>query len=179
MTAARDAEDRVAFAQVVDRCHRLVRLTVLRDTADPELSDEIAQEVFVRAWAKRHLYRPGTSPRAWLLAIARSQVLEHHRHRDRARRHLKRLVAVELLRRRQDDADELHEDRLEALRICMGELQPAHRELLDLVHGQGLSTEDAALVLDIKPPACRKRLSRLQQALRNCIETRLQGEEAS
>mgnify|MGYP002395998816 CR=1 FL=1 len=179
MTRVREEDDQEAFALVVDRCHHLVRAAVLRETADTELADELAQETLVRAWTKRQQYRPGTSPRAWLLAIVRSQLMEHHRRRSRDRRHLQQLVTQELLRHRQtiseDPVAELNEARLGALRHCLSELPERHREMLDLVHGQGLSTEDAAACLGIKSPTCRQRLSRLQRALRSCAEERLQG----
>lgn len=173
MTAARDDEDREAFARIVEATHHLLRATMLRDCADAELADEIAQEALVRAWTKRAQYRPGTSPRAWLLAIARSQLMEHHRRRDRDRRHLRDLVQQELLRQRSDEPDAWRGERLAALQVCLTEIGTEHREMLDLVHRQGLSTEDAAEVLGIKAPACRQRLSRIQRVLRDCAERRL------
>ena len=54
LTAARNDEDREAFAQVVDNCQHLLRATMIRETADPDLADEIVPEALVRAWAKRH-----------------------------------------------------------------------------------------------------------------------------
>jgi RNA polymerase sigma-70 factor (ECF subfamily) len=174
MTKARDEGDRDAFASIVESCHHLLRASLLRDTADPELADEIAQETLVRAWDKRHQYRPGTSPRSWLLTIARSQLMECRRRQERSRRHLRQLVREELLRKAdQRDRDEDRAGRLEALRACLGGVDERQRELLDLVHGKGLTTEGAAEVLGIQPPACRQRLSRLQRALRKCAEKRL------
>lgn len=180
MTSARDDDDREAFALVVEACHHTIRAAILRETADPELADEIAQETFVRAWDRRRQYRPGTSPRAWLLAIARSQLMEFHRKETRERRHLRALVREELLRRLRelaeyDSALELAETRLEALKACLEELNPEQRELLELIHAKGLTTEAAAEVLGIQPPACRQRLSRLQRALRQCAESKMAG----
>lgn len=172
MTRARELGDPEAFAQVVESCHHLLRSTLLRETADPELADELAQEALARAWAKRDQYRPGTSPRAWLLAIARSQLIEHHRRQDRDRRHLKELVREELLRHRPEE-DHDQAERLAALRRCLDEMGEEHRQLIELVHGQGLSSEDAATTLGIRPDACRQRLSRLQRRLRECAERRL------
>ena len=174
MTRARDEGDREAFASIVESCHHLLRASLLRDTADPELADEIAQETLIRAWDKRHQYRPGTSPRSWLITIARSQLMECRRREERSRRHLRQLVREELLRKAdQRDRDEDRAGRLEALRACLGEVDESQRELLELVHGKGLTTEGAAEVLGIQPPACRQRLSRLQRALRMCAEKRL------
>ncbi|MFW5859737.1 MAG: RNA polymerase sigma factor [Planctomycetota bacterium] len=176
MTRARDHDDRAAFTRVVEASHHLLRATILRDTANIELADEIAQESLVRAWTKRHQYRPGTSPRAWLLAIARSQVMEHHRRQNRDRRHLKDLIHRELLRHRDTGGDDTKQERLAALQHCVAEISDDNRELLSLVHGRGLSTEEAADELGIKPPACRQRLSRLQRALRRCAEGRLRDQ---
>jgi RNA polymerase sigma-70 factor (ECF subfamily) len=172
MSQARDQGDQEAFARVVEDCQHLLRATLLRDTADPDLADELAQDAFARAWQKREQYRSGTSPRAWLLAIARSQFMEHHRRADRDRRHMRDLVRSELLRHqpRETSADA---ERLMALRACLAELGEEHRQLLDLVHSQGLSSDVAAETMGIRHDACRQRLSRLQRKLKDCTERRL------
>jgi RNA polymerase sigma-70 factor (ECF subfamily) len=182
MTQARDADDREAFARVVEACHHLVRATLLRDTANTDLADELAQETLVRAWHRRAQYRSGTSPRAWLLAIARNQLIEHHRHQDRDRRHLRGLVQHELLRRRDNAAQEegigQHTRRIAVLRHYLQGIDPEHRELLDLVYARGLTTEAAAEALGLKPPACRQRLSRLLRMLRERLGSSLASEGA-
>ncbi|NRA39660.1 MAG: sigma-70 family RNA polymerase sigma factor [Planctomycetes bacterium] len=174
MCLARDEEDHDAFAAVLNETHHLIRATTLRECADGDLAEEIAQETFVRAWSKRHQYRTGTSPRAWLLSIARSQLLDYHRRNNREHRHLRDLIRQELMRRTPDDKDEWTTARLDALEECLTGVAGDQRELLDLVHQQGLTTDAAADVLGIKAAACRKRLSRLQQTLRQCAEKRLQ-----
>jgi RNA polymerase sigma-70 factor, ECF subfamily len=175
MTKAQQG-DQEAFALVVEHCHHLVRSTMLRETADPDLADELAQEALSRAWMKREQYRPGTSPRAWLLSIARSQLMEHHRRADRDRRHLKELVRQELLRHIPNDHGGAEaQTQLVALKHCLQEMADEHRQLLDLVYDQGLTSEAAAEVLGIKPPACRQRLSRLQRALKTCAEKRIEA----
>jgi RNA polymerase sigma-70 factor (ECF subfamily) len=178
MTAAREHGDQQAFAMVVEGCHHLIRATLLRETAEPELADELAQEALARAWAKREQYRPGTSPRAWLLTIARSQLMEHHRRQDRDRRHLRELVRQELLRQAPNEGDGVDRLRLSALKECLSGMGDEHRQLIDLIHGQGLTSDAAAEQLGIKAPACRQRLSRLQRVLRECAQKRLDEEEA-
>lgn len=167
--------DADAFAQVVERCQHVVRSVLLRETADAELSDELAQEALVRAWQKREQYRPGSSPRAWLITIARNQLMEHHRRLDRDRRHVADLVREELLRHRPPD-DGTDGRRLAALRICLEGIGEEHRRLIEMVHGDGVTSEEAASALGIKPEACRQRLSRLQRKLRECAEKRLGGD---
>ncbi|MBN2711972.1 MAG: sigma-70 family RNA polymerase sigma factor, partial [Planctomycetes bacterium] len=166
MTAVTTSDDQEAYQQVVNSCHHLVRAVVLKETADPDLADEISQEVFVRGWVKRDQYTPGTNPRAWLLAITRSQIMDFRRRQSRDNRHLRELIRRELLRRssQADDAESKGEDRIRVLGECLATLDEDQKELLDLIHGQGLSTNDAAEVVGIQPPTCRQRLSRLQRA---------------
>lgn len=177
MGRARDG-DAEAFAEVVERCQHLVRAVLLRETADADLADELAQDALVRAWELRAQYRPGTSPRAWIITIARSRLIEHHRRRDRDRRHLGELVRQELLRHR-PEGDEGHDaERLAALRACLEGLGEEHRRLLDLVHGAGVGGDEAAAALGITPEACRQRLSRLHRRLRACADRRGDGGDA-
>ena len=72
-------------------------------------------------------------------------------------------------RRRRPTADQ----RLAAVQSCLDGIKPDQKELLDLIHHQGLSTEDSAEILGIKPAACRQRLSRLQRLVRSCAEERI------
>lgn len=177
MTAAKLEDDHEAFARLVDACHHMLRATVLRETANPELADEVAQEVFVTAWEKRGQYNEGSSPRAWLMAITRSRIMDVRRRESRAHRHLRDLVRHELLRHaaRWTEQDIRHaEQRAHAVRICLQEVPPEHGELLRLVYGEDCSTEDAADILGIQPTTCRKRLSRLYQSLRTCAEERME-----
>jgi RNA polymerase sigma factor (sigma-70 family) len=131
-------------------------------------------------WTRRKQYRPGTNPRAWLLSIARNQLMEYHRRNSRDNRHLRELIRREILRRAdQFEPATSHPDseRLAALKECMLSLSDDQRELLDLVHGKGLQTSDAAEIMGVSPPTCRQRLSRLQRMLRECALKRL-GEPA-
>ncbi len=174
MTAAQ-AGDADSYAQLIELTQHVVRATMLRDTADADLADELAQEAFTRAWAKREQYRPGTSPRAWLITIARSQLMEHHRRLDRDRRHAHEVVRAELLRHRPPDEGGRRAELLAALKLCLEDIGEDHRQLLDLVHGEGLSSDDAGARLGIRADACRQRLSRLTRKLRECAEARLGG----
>ncbi len=63
--------------------------------------------------------------------------------------------------------------RSQALRDCLSELPAKSRELLKLRYFDGQRCEEVAASLNTKLDAIYKRLSRLHQALKGCIETKL------
>lgn len=77
------AGDREAFGILVLRHERYVRAIALSLLPDPADADDVAQEVFVRAWrGVRDLADPGRF-RAWLAEIARNRCCDEIRRRAR------------------------------------------------------------------------------------------------
>jgi RNA polymerase sigma-70 factor (ECF subfamily) len=50
--------------------------TALAITRDPHLAQDVLQDTFVRVATRAGTYRPGTRPRAWLIAIARNLAVD-------------------------------------------------------------------------------------------------------
>src|SRR6266511_2512344 len=73
--------DRQAFAALyeahLERVHRHVRYRV----ADPDVAEDLAAQVFLRAWQAIDRYRPveGRPFVAWLFTIANNLIVDHHR----------------------------------------------------------------------------------------------------
>ncbi len=64
---------------------------------DPTEAPDLAAATFLRAWEKRHLYRPqpGVHPRSWLYTIAVNLLTDHYRYRDRGKIRVVRLGELE------------------------------------------------------------------------------------
>jgi RNA polymerase sigma-70 factor (ECF subfamily) len=83
MLRVRDADDRAAFAELVDRFqHRLV--TVLTHLVGyPHEAEDLAQEVFLRVYRTRAAYTPKAKFATWLFTIANNLALNALRDRKR------------------------------------------------------------------------------------------------
>ncbi|MFI4898401.1 MAG: RNA polymerase sigma factor [Phycisphaerales bacterium JB059] len=80
------AGDRACFGMLVDRFEgRIYRLALsrLRDRHDAE---EVTQEAFLRAWRSIKTYREGEPVAPWVLTIARREVINVVRRRQKAAR---------------------------------------------------------------------------------------------
>ena len=168
-----------AFSQLVEMHHVAVRCYLARYLHDPIAADDLAQEVFLRAYQGLAGYHGESNLRTWLLGIAKHLAAQHIRSESRRRRHensplLAALTAwrVEWLRR--DPLE--HEDQnriLELLRACMNRLAPESRQVINEHYFDGQPLEAIATRQGRKGSAVRMMLLRIRKALGECIRTKL------
>jgi RNA polymerase sigma-70 factor (ECF subfamily) len=160
-TLARAAADgdRTALAAFVRRSQPEVWRLCSR-LGDPDVADDLAQEVYLRAIPALGRFRGDASARTWLLQIARHVCADHVRRQARGRVRFGRLV------QRFDGgdivADPTGEPDLDAL---IAALDPARKEAFVLTQVTGLSYGDAADVCGVPIGTIRSRVARARADL--------------
>lgn len=144
---------------------------------DPELTEELFQEVSVVVLQKIEAFDPSKDLQAWCRGIARNLVL---RERERSRR-LRIFDSEQII----DLVDAAFEEKARAddpvdaqrslLRRCMGHLAEGSRELLDLRYRSGLSLRAIAGKLERTEGAVQVALSRVRKWLADCVQRRGQA----
>lgn len=137
-------------------------------TGDRAAAEDLAQEVFLRAWTHLETLRDPAAARSWLFAIAANT----------ARRHLRRahrfgwlpLEALPLAAPRLtvDGRDDLPEDAV-ALERALGRLGADDRAVLLLVGAHDLTIGEAAEALGISAAATKKRWQRACARFRDAM----------
>jgi RNA polymerase sigma factor (sigma-70 family) len=125
-----------------------------RRTGDPVLAEELAQETFVKATAAFLGWRGGPAA-AWLLAIARNVLTDHHR------RGRKLVPLEETLLPAQAFPDTGVE-----VRDLLGRLPPTARRLLQLAYLDGFTHAEIGAMTGQTPAAVRSAVWRARDALR-------------
>src|SRR2546426_420646 len=144
---------------------------------DPDLTEDIFQEVSVVVLQKAEEFVAGRDLQAWCRGIARNIVL---REREGARR-LRiftddRIVELVDAAFAESSGRDLADSQRSQLRRCMDLLAPPSRELLDLRYGSGLSLRQAAERLKRTEAAVQVALSRVRKWLTDCVQRRAQPE---
>jgi RNA polymerase sigma-70 factor (ECF subfamily) len=165
------AGDRDALAELYERHGQAVFAHLVLVTGDRSLSEEILQDTMLAAWRGAARFRGDSAVRSWLVAIARRQV------RDRLRRH--RLTIVDdrsLSETPASDAEPeqhtLRRAETAAVADAIGELSPAHREVLSLLFGADLTMAETAALLDVPLGTVKSRLSAARAALARAMTQR-------
>ena len=151
---------------------RYARL-LTRNQAD---ADDLAQETFLRAFAKWNTFRPGSDCRKWLFAICRHLYFRAQR---RARLFVETDDPDAEVQRTADIYWEAMGDGLQqlferidvgpALRRGLDAMQPEYRAVVLVVDVEGYSYADAAEALGIPVGTVRSRLFRARRMLQQAL----------
>jgi RNA polymerase sigma-70 factor (ECF subfamily) len=141
---------------------------------DRDAAEEMLQEVWIRLADAAEKGVEVQAVDRWCRGVARNLVLHYYRQKRSAR-----VVAdtriIELAEQafaEQDDADPVWTARRGWLLDCLEGLPAQSRELLDLKYTLGLRVADIAGRVQRSQDAVMKALSRIRQALAECVERR-------
>jgi RNA polymerase sigma-70 factor, ECF subfamily len=172
-----------AFAELVvlhsDRVYGALR----RFGLDADEADEVAQEVFVRAWRGLARFQERSQFSTWLYRIAFNEAQRRLSRRSPARAEPEPdredpIVSVQESPELGPEAQTLDAEFERTLERALGELPADWRAAVVLRDVEGLSTHDAAEVIGVREAAFKSRLHRGRMQLRALLEPYLQLEES-
>jgi RNA polymerase sigma-70 factor (ECF subfamily) len=176
LVARARAGDLLAFEELVrlyaDRLHAVVRRLVDNEHE----AEEVTQEAFLRAWRGIATFKGDSQFFTWLYRIG---VNEAHRLTSRRRAPVTSLDEhlIEPADARPGPPRRVeHDDLRHALERAVQGLQPDQRAPLVLRDIEGLSTTQAAVILDLSEAAFKSRLHRARLAVRDAVRDYLPGD---
>lgn len=164
-----------AFAQLVEKHQRLVFGVALSGARDAAAAEDVAQEAFVEAWRDLPRLRDPARVGSWIAGIARNLARSWHRHT--ARRSQRETTAIEAPQPAVPTPLDRALDRetQSLVRAALARIPAAYREALVLYYVKGRSVVEVATGLGISEDLARQRLSRGRRALRESLETQVEG----
>jgi RNA polymerase sigma-70 factor (ECF subfamily) len=166
--------DEDAMATFYREHGRVVLAQVLLVTGERVLAEEIVQDTMLAVWRGAGSFRGESSVRSWVIAIARRQT------RDRLRSRRLRVVDDAFLADQPGsgpgpEVTALDRAELAEVKGAIRELAAAHREVLGLAFGSGLSLPEVAGVLEIPVGTVKSRLTAARTALNRILNEKGQN----
>jgi RNA polymerase sigma-70 factor (ECF subfamily) len=167
--------DLEAFAEIVRRHERRLRIVLVRVLDDTRDVEEAVQDAFVQAWRNLDRYRGEAALFTWLYRIGVNAALAQARRKrlptgaleslpDEGALHVARDVLPE-------PAAEAHDDRAQMI-AALAQLPFEYREAVVLRDLVGLANEEVATALDVSIAAAKSRIHRGRLQLRELLEPR-------
>lgn len=154
------------FARFVDaygdRVYALVR-NLVGDTAD---ADDVAQEVFVKAYTNLGRFHGGSSFQTWLLHIAYNSSVSHLRSKSRDTVDARSRQIDSVQEHLADQApDDNSEEMCTALWQAVESLPPEDQALLRMFYFEDMTTAEIASIIGQNHNTIRSRLMRIRKQL--------------
>jgi RNA polymerase sigma-70 factor (ECF subfamily) len=155
--------------------HGYVKRLAVRQAPLHGISDDIVQQVFIEFTEKAEQWEISDDVRPLLAGITKKIVLSYWR--DHSRHHCPDVLLkiAEHLRKlgTDDPTPEQHEEEIHALRLCLEEIPPKHRRLIDLYYFERMTTQEIASIIKKKTATVHRMLCRIRAKLRTGIRHRL------
>jgi RNA polymerase sigma-70 factor (ECF subfamily) len=161
--------DSEAFGVLYDGYFERIYRYVYFRVAEAQTAEDLASQVFLKAWENLGRYKPSGAPfLAWLYTIARNAVIDHYRTRKETVA-LEDALGLSSDGLAPDEQAELHFE-TEAIRKAMQTLTQDQQQVLVLKFISGMSTDEIAHQLGKRSGAVRALQMRALQALSKIME---------
>jgi RNA polymerase sigma-70 factor (ECF subfamily) len=137
---------------------------VLRRVRDRAVSDDLVQEIYLKARAKLGQLHDGSKLGAWLFSIARNTITDYFR------KNAKRPDLTEL--HWESEQRPLVDCVADCIQEALADLPPSYREALELAEMQNVPQTELAARLDISYSGAKSRVQRARQMLRSKMDER-------
>jgi RNA polymerase sigma-70 factor, ECF subfamily len=168
-----------AFEILIERHQALVIGTVGRMLGGFEGAEDIAQQVFVRAWRSADRYRPEAKFTTWLMTIARNLVFNEIKRRGKVKwssMENEAGVTREFVDARSVDGSGALSERevQDAISQAIADLPEMQRMALVLRRYEDLPYEEIAAILGITLPAVKSLIFRAREELKKVLKPLLE-----
>lgn len=170
LVQAAQAGSEEAFAALVEKYRIKMFNLAYSITRDPDLADDLAQDVFIKAYESLPKFKSRSGFGTWLYRIAVNASMDHLRKERafkttvyKARTSEQAVHDDEIIKQ---EIEEEKEKRKKLLYQALRSLPEKHRIILTLRDVRGLPYREIADVLDISPGTVDSRLHRARQKLR-------------
>ena len=165
--------DRAAYRRLVDRHAPMIFRLTRRFAAEPPDAEDLAQDIFVKAYRALDRFDDGTDFSAWLYTIGINHCRDYARN---VRRKVDPLSRTEAARHREEMKQAAEQDkameraeRAERLEWALDQLSPDYATAFLMKYEEGLRYRDMAPLLDTTVGALKVRVHRARKELRNIL----------
>jgi RNA polymerase sigma factor (sigma-70 family) len=169
-----------AYALLVDRYRNYVFTIAFRHVNDRELAEELAQDVFIKAYKSLRDFRGTSKFSTWLYTIVHTTCLSHMRKKKDKTVFVEHEQMLNMADRFTESSTASYNTEQRSQKVLLDNaiktLSPADSEVISLFYQGEQTLEEIGLILGITPNLVKVRLFRARQKLKELLEKRYSRE---
>ena len=169
--------DTEEFVKLLAQYDREVFRYVLTLLADRTAAEDVLQGTCAALWVKLAEYDREQPFLPWALSFARLEVQKYRRRASRHPLHFDNELVARVADIRANDQS-LLESRRRALNLCLDQLPPQDRQLLQARYEAGQTVASLAQARAMPVKRLYNALDRIRRRLMDCVQQRLAGEDS-
>ena len=165
-------EDRNAFSEIVSRYKNLVYSIVLKMVGGSEDANDMAQEIFIKAYTHLAKYSPDYKFSTWIIRIATNHVIDYRRKKRGETVSIEECEGELVLAQSSEEAPELQlikREDSQAIRDLLSDLPDIYKIPIVLYHQQGLSYQEISEVTQEPLSKVKNRIFRGRRMLKDSL----------
>ena len=168
-----------AFDEIMRETEGRVLGLAWRLLGDRELAKDASQEAYLRAYKSLGTYRIGESFTAWMGRITANVCCNYFNKRGSGTADSQVLESIPSPDSGQAEASVLRRQHMELVQRALAALTPGERAALTLRDMEGLSTDETARILGLKPGTIRTQIASARHKVKNFCQRVLHGPQWS
>ena len=167
------AGDEVAFTTLYRHYSPVLYINILRMVRDPQLTEEIVQELFTRIWKNRTNQGLKENFAGYIYRIAQHLVHDFFRKLKRDNILLDRFKALAQENYEQPEAELIQKQSEAIMQKAVEQLSPQQKKVYELVKIEGCTYKKAAEILGISPLTVKEYLVTTKKSIRKYVISHL------
>lgn len=163
--------DQQAFGQLMQAYRKPMYSFLVRHGLEPQLRDDLFQEIFLKIHKAAHTYRPSQPLSPWIFTIAINTLRDHQRKKSLPLTVVAMVEDVEDAQPSPEQSAHLDET-MDWLQQAMNELPTAQAEVLNMSLVKGLKINEIGAALGLPVNTIKSHLRRAKQTLLSAFQAR-------
>jgi RNA polymerase sigma-70 factor (family 1) len=156
-----------AFNEVYNLYSAKIYANILKMVKDPDLAQELLQDVFVKLWEKRKLIDPEKPIEPYLYQIAKNHVCDHFRKGSADKKVIAYLTAVTSESYSHIEEDLMYKESVQQYLTALDQLPPKRRRVFTLCKIEGKSYFEVSNLMGISPSTVSDHLLKANAKIRD------------
>lgn len=161
-------EDKQLFSRLIERYEKKILRYVFYLTGEKEESQDIAQNIFIKAFINLKSFNKSFKFSSWFFRIAHNEAVNFLKKKKYNLSFDEKILKIE--DEKKVDEELFKKDLEKTVKKCLKKLPILYKEVIDLFYFENLSYEEISDILKIPPGTVAIRLSRAKKFLKKICQ---------